>query len=1287
MLRPFFWLLALVALAVLGVRWFLSSDFARERARVLLEARLGEAIARPVELGGLDFRLLPLEVIATDLRIPGDRPDAADFARVRRLEIGGRLDGFARRKLVLERVAVDGLELAVEMREDGDNLPRFGRGGEGGELQVTIGSLEVTDSAVTIDERRVDVEVRAEAVAARLAGVGGTDLEGTVAAQQVRLRLPDSETVPFTVAGKARLRSDRVELSNVRVAAPEASARVSGRIGWKGGTTVDLTAAIDADGSLLDRFGWLDGEIAGRARAEGIFGWRQGSWSFRADVSSPGLDLFGFRLDEIAGEATGDPEAVRFELAQGRFEAGRASGSFVLGLGRDRPARLELDLTAADLDRVLARFDVPVTGLAGAVSGPFVYEFPLARAGNGKGEGSFTIEPVERPGAEPALGTARVALADGVATLPAFELSLPGQSVAGSARFELARAEGRVDLEISSDDLGVLGNLTPLLPAGAIWRPVAGRGEISARLETARGGVRADLELALEDVEAPGVAAERVKGALTVTGRGVEDMRLLLERGGARLALTGDVPFDERVPGLELELLAEGWPVEDARPWLPFELPLAGPLVGHLALNGSLAALAGRLEGRVEPAGLAGIELARLDAAIEFDPTAARVSKIRLEAPAGVVTGSGSIGLADGQLDLAVASTGLDLALPPLDPAGALGLGGSVVFAGRVAGTLESPAGEVEGGIEALTLRGEPTAEGPARFDARWAGGRLEARAELPGLLSLEGGGELDLATESSLDFELASTRLDRLIALVSPTPVEGLEGSIVGSVELAIDPQAAIAAKLVVPTLEFRLGERSIRSLEPVAARVDGGGVTIESLYLGREGSEDELFVSGRASFGEAGALDLNVEASLAAEWLAPFAAGIDLGGRVDALAKVRGTPSRPEVNGQAGWTGGRYLPPAFPHGFEQATALALFYPDAVVLDRLSARFAGGDLTAAGRFDLPTPERPFDFRVEAAVREATVRWPAGWQLRGDADLSFAGGADSRQVRGEVRLDRVWYTQDLNLTAAQLVQRLLSRSRVEVAETDELLSTTALAVVLRAPDAVRVRNNLARLSGTAELALRGTLARPVLFGEVSIDAGGTVEYGGNVYQIERGELAFVNPARIDPLLDVVARTRIDPYDVTVNLSGTLERLSTGFSADPPLPDLDVLGLLATGAPVEGPSFSEAAASAAGPASSAGAEALLYGQAASLLTERVGRLFGFDQVRVRPLTTGDTVSAASVTVGKRLSRRIYVTYTIDPSSDEQQILQVEWRMSDSLKLVLTQNGNDSYAVDARWEARF
>jgi translocation and assembly module TamB len=141
-----------------------------------------------------------------------------------------------------------------------------------------------------------------------------------------------------------------------------------------------------------------------------------------------------------------------------------------------------------------------------------------------------------------------------------------------------------------------------------------------------------------------------------------------------------------------------------------------------------------------------------------------------------------------------------------------------------------------------------------------------------------------------------------------------------------------------------------------------------------------------------------------------------------------------------------------------------------------------------------------------------------------------------------------------------------------------------------------------------------------------------------------------------------------------------------------LADLEILGLLTTGSAPSGALFSDrgVGAGSAGDAAatgSVGAESLLYGQAASLVGARVGKLFGFDQVRVEPLTSGDAVSSARVTVGKRLSRRLFVTYSLDPTSTAQEILQAEWRVSDQLVLVLTQNGNESFSVDARWESRF
>jgi translocation and assembly module TamB len=318
-------------------------------------------------------------------------------------------------------------------------------------------------------------------------------------------------------------------------------------------------------------------------------------------------------------------------------------------------------------------------------------------------------------------------------------------------------------------------------------------------------------------------------------------------------------------------------------------------------------------------------------------------------------------------------------------------------------------------------------------------------------------------------------------------------------------------------------------------------------------------------------------------------------------------------------------------------------------------------------------------------VDGASVRYPAGFLLRGDAELTLQATAEGRQIRGEIELDRLDYVQDIDLAPTQIVQRFLTRTRLQVDETDPVLASTHLAIAVDAPGALRVRNNLARLDGSVDLTLRGTLANPVLFGEVTTREGGTISYGGNDYQLERGTLTFANPSRPVPIVDFVARTEIDDYELRLDVGGSLDRLTTNFSSNPPLSEYDVLALLATGSTTGDELFSGTASDGANRAQAA--ESLLYGQAAALIGQRVGTLFGVDRLQIEPLTTGETVSAARVTVGKRLSRRIYVTYSVDPTSTAQQILEVEWRLSDELTLVLTQNGDGSYALDTRWGRRF
>jgi translocation and assembly module TamB len=362
-----------------------------------------------------------------------------------------------------------------------------------------------------------------------------------------------------------------------------------------------------------------------------------------------------------------------------------------------------------------------------------------------------------------------------------------------------------------------------------------------------------------------------------------------------------------------------------------------------------------------------------------------------------------------------------------------------------------------------------------------------------------------------------------------------------------------------------------------------------------------------------------------------------------------------------------------------ERVRGMVLFYPKRIVLESATADLAGGSLRAGGALEM-LQKGQVSYRFQFSGDDLSFRYPEGWLVRGDTELTLASTESGRQISGVARLDSALYVQDV-----QLIKSLFERRRVEAGDLEPWRSETQLNLVVEIPDGLRIRNNLADITGGAELGVRGSLARPVLFGTVELQEGGSLIYSGQEYTVERGLLNFTNPFRIEPVLDLVASTRMREYDVTLSLSGTPDRLRTEFVSNPPLAELEVLALLTGGRNPEGTASDQAQRQSGSGAVGGAAESFLYGQATSLIAGRFNRLFGLDQLKIDPLTssTGD-LSSARITVGKQLSRDLFVTYSYDPSQTEEQILEVEWNLSRSLLLVLTQNGDGTYAVDARWE---
>ena len=1298
-IRPIFWSLAACALLLLCLRAFLSSDFARERLAQRLEQQLSQLLRREVRLGRLDFELVPFGVRIEDFSISGPTPSDPPFLTVRRLRVDADLDALRRDVIDLQTVSVQGVRLHVELYPDGrDNLPRIQTTGGGGRFDLRIGGLFVDDGEFELADQRVPLAVEAHAILVRLTGLGGTDLSGNITAQQVVTTLPKAVPWASTLTAKIRLRDDRVEILSARLRAPEFDAQVSGSVGWRGGTQGEISGVVESRGRFLDELGYLDGEIGGPLRFEGGVRFVRQDIHFSGRLTSPGVDLFGFRLEELSGAVDGDRKLVTLVLEQAIYAGGPVAGRFAVDLERPGPlARLTVQADGPRLRKVLEDLELPSPAFSASAHGALDYEFPLNDVRRGIGSASLALlpEPAERPGEVPAKGLALLKLVEGRIELSDVALDSAAQKVALRGAYDLIGKQGNLEVEVRSEDLGELARLQPFIETSPppLWLPGSGRGAIQAKVLFASGAPTVALALDLVDVRAPGGSAAEAHGALVVSDDAVRELELLLTRGASSLKVTGQLSLSqssssEVTPPVALEIAFTSWPVSEATPWLPVALPLTGEATGRMHLGGTLAEMTGELSGGIAPVTVAGLAFDRLDAELDWNAERLRVRQARLASPAGGFLGSGELGFAGERIAFALASERLDLSAPPWGELTAGRVVGHAAVRANLSGTLSEPRFVVDAELAGLELPGAKGGNGETfagTLHAGLADRRLEVSLDLPGWLSASGGGAFVAGERGELRFRLVSDRLDRLIAIASGLPVEALTGNVQADLEVQFAPGAGAALTLRAAALELAYENHRLRPLEPVVVRFTGTDLVIESFYLGEAATGDELFASGRIGFAPAERrLDLRLQASMSVDWIEQFA-GLDLSGQVDLLATVKGTLDRPQWNGQASLADARFIPVQFPHSFDQIEALVLLYPDTVVLDHLRSELAGGTVAATGRLDLATPDRPLSYRAQIATRRSSLRYPEGWLVRGDGDFTLQSTAEGRQLSGSLTLDRVFYLQDINLSPRQLAERVLSRTRIQVDEADEFLGRTYLNVSILAPQAVRVRNNLASINGSANLALRGTLANPVLFGEVTADPGGTVDYGGSTYTLERAVVVFANPARIDPILDVVARTKINEYQVTLNVLGTLGRPTTTLASDPPLPDYDVLSLLATGTSTGLANFSEGAQGGAAPGLAA--ESLLYGQAAALVSQRVGKLFGIDRLRVDPLGGGDSLSAARVTVGKRVSSRVYLTYSVDPSSTAQQVLRVEWKISDELTLVLTQNGDESYAVDARWERRF
>jgi translocation and assembly module TamB len=346
-----------------------------------------------------------------------------------------------------------------------------------------------------------------------------------------------------------------------------------------------------------------------------------------------------------------------------------------------------------------------------------------------------------------------------------------------------------------------------------------------------------------------------------------------------------------------------------------------------------------------------------------------------------------------------------------------------------------------------------------------------------------------------------------------------------------------------------------------------------------------------------------------------------------------------------------------------------------------------GGTVTLDGFVTLAFPPR---VELRAEIDQIRVRYPFDFTSILSGTLRLEGTSDRSQLRGDLAVSQVLATEN-KFWLDQIMQSASPLESSTPSAASPLADSIRLNVRVSSPAPVRLEVQDLRLTADVDVRLQGSLANPVEVGTVHFLNGEAI-FRGNRFTLDRGDLNLTNPIRTQATLELEARTVVQQYDLTVDVSGQPGRLKMTYRSDPPLSNEDVFSLLALGyaRQQQEASTSGLVSSFAGgnPLQSVGESALLSQALSSQVTGRIQRLFGVSRIKIDPNVGLPGLSSGSrVTVEQQVTRDLTLTYITNTASSQYQIIQFEWAVGENVSLIGVRDPNGIVGVELRFRRRF
>lgn len=400
---------------------------------------------------------------------------------------------------------------------------------------------------------------------------------------------------------------------------------------------------------------------------------------------------------------------------------------------------------------------------------------------------------------------------------------------------------------------------------------------------------------------------------------------------------------------------------------------------------------------------------------------------------------------------------------------------------------------------------------------------------------------------------------------------------------------------------------------------------------------------------------------------------------GKIQLGAVIKGSAKQPDVNASLDLVSISYPIPEAGLTISRLNGRINVSDKALTIDNIEADFSKGHLNLNGAFVLEN-FKPVSGELRLKVDQIAFEVPDMAQVELSSDLTFYVTADKSDLSGTILFSKAEYYKDIDIDLTSAIsekKRKTSSGGKQTGTGIPLFDKMTLNIDIDYKDPFSVDNNLAFILMEPDVNISGTVVNPVITGRVKIIEG-TIVYQKREFEIDTGIIDFVDPYKIDPDINLAAKTEIRDWDINLKISGKTDNLNFQLFSDPQETHEDILSLLITGKTTKelGKGYGSYTD-------------VLVDKAFAVIGKSVEDLTPLDSFKVGYGDAGDSQgSDVSVSMGKKLSKRLEVIYSMETKDEESvQTTAAEYKLLENLMIKAVNDSKGDFGTEVTYKLEF